>query len=62
MNTKEDQSKAEDWWDSLIEEELKSIKRGVKDFEEGKTHSNETAQQVYEKYLNLKKPKGLSWQ
>jgi hypothetical protein len=48
---KDDYSKSEDWWDSLNKEELESIKRGLKDFEEGKTHSNETVRQVYEKYL-----------
>jgi hypothetical protein len=48
---KDDYSKSEDWWDSLDKEELESIKRGLKDFEEGKTHSNETVRQVYEKYL-----------
>jgi hypothetical protein len=30
---------------------MESIKRGLKDFEEGKTHSNETARRIYEKYL-----------
>jgi hypothetical protein len=48
---KEDYSKTKDWWDSLKEEELESINRGLKDFEEGKTHSHDTARKIYEKYL-----------
>ncbi|MBE0639388.1 MAG: hypothetical protein IH598_12795 [Bacteroidales bacterium] len=48
---KDDYSKSEDWWDSLNKEEIESIKRGLKDFEEGKTHSNETTRRVYERYL-----------
>ncbi|HCY41095.1 MAG TPA: hypothetical protein DHV48_07030 [Prolixibacteraceae bacterium] len=41
--------------ESLIEvttEELKSINRGLRDFEEGKIHSNETARKIYERYLS----------
>jgi len=60
LNTKEDYSKSEDWWDTLNKEEFESINRGLKDFEDGKTHPNQTARQVYEKYLNLKKTKGIS--
>jgi len=48
---KEDYSKSEDWWDSLNKEEIESINRGLKDFEEGKTHTHETARKIYEKYL-----------
>jgi len=48
---KEDYSKSKDWWDTLEKEELKSINRGLKDVEEGRTHSHDIAQQVYEKYL-----------
>ncbi len=48
---KDDYSKSKDWWETLEKEELKSINRGLKDFEEGRIHSNETARQVYEKYL-----------
>ena len=48
---KEDYSKSMDWWETLEKEELESINRGLKDFEEGRTHSNETARQIYEKYL-----------
>jgi len=41
--------------ESLIEvttEELKSINRGLRDFEEGKIHTNETAHKIYERYLS----------
>ena len=48
---KDDYSKSKDWWDTLNKEEIESIKRGLKDFEEGKIHSHETARKIYEKYL-----------
>jgi hypothetical protein len=48
---KEDYSKSKDWWDTLKKEELESIERGLKDLEDGKIHSHETARKVYEKYL-----------
>ena len=35
----------------IANEELESINRGLRDFEEGKIHSNETARKLYEKYL-----------
>ncbi len=35
----------------LENDELESINRGLRDFEEGKIHSNETARKLYEKYL-----------
>jgi len=44
-------SKSDDWWDSLKKEEIESINRGLKDFEEGRVHSHETARKIYEKYL-----------
>lgn len=40
---------------SLIEvttEELESIDRGLKDFDEGNFHCHETVQKIYEKYLS----------
>ena len=40
--------------DSTIDVEndiLDSINRGLKDFEEGRTHSNESIRKLYEKYL-----------
>ena len=47
----EDYIKSKDWWDTLNKEELESIERGLKDLEDGKIHSHETARKVYEKYL-----------
>lgn len=41
--------------ESLIEvttEEMESINRGLKDFDEGKIHTNETAYKIYERYLS----------
>lgn len=35
----------------LAKDELDSINKGLKDFEEGKIHSHETARKLYEKYL-----------
>ena len=48
---KEDYSKSKDWWDTLNKEEIESIDRGLKDLDNGKIHSHETARKVYEKYL-----------
>ena len=48
---KEEYSKSTDWWDTLKKEELESITRGLKDIEEGRIHSHETAKKIYEKYL-----------
>ncbi len=48
---KEDYSQSKDWWECLKKEEIDSINRGLKDFEEGRIHSHETARKVYEKYL-----------
>jgi len=36
---------------AIANDELNSINKGLKDFEEGKFHSNETARQIYGKYL-----------
>lgn len=46
-----DYSESQDWWDALHKEEIKSINRGLKDFEEGRVHSHETVRKIYEKYL-----------
>ena len=35
----------------IVNEELDSINNGLKDFEEGRIHSNETARKIYGKYL-----------
>lgn len=48
---KDEYSTSEDWWDHLDKEELESINQGLKDFEEGRTHSHETARKIYERYL-----------
>ncbi|MCG8320488.1 MAG: hypothetical protein MI921_13365 [Cytophagales bacterium] len=48
---KDEYSASKDWWDLLEKEELASIKRGLKDIEEGKVHSHETARNIYGKYL-----------
>lgn len=48
---KEDYSQSKDWWDTLKKEEIESIHRGLKDFEEGRIHSHDTARKIYEKYL-----------
>lgn len=47
----EEQCISEDWWDSLKDKELESIKRGLKDIKAGRVHSHETARKFYEKYL-----------
>lgn len=44
-------SKSDNWWNSLKKEEIESINRGLKDIEEGRVHSHETARKIYEKYL-----------
>ena len=36
----------------IANDELDSINNGLKDFEEGRIHSNETARKIYGKYLN----------
>jgi predicted transcriptional regulator len=48
---KEDYSKSKDWRDNMKQEEIESINRGLKDFEQGRTHSHEAARKIYEKYL-----------
>jgi hypothetical protein len=35
----------------VANDELESINKGLRDFEEGKIHSNETVRKLYEKYL-----------
>ena len=36
----------------INKDELDSINRGIKDFEEGKLHSNETVRKIYESCLS----------
>jgi len=43
--------KSKDWGDTLKQDEIESIEEGLKDLEEGRVHSHETARKVYEKYL-----------
>lgn len=47
----EENSQASDWWNEISISEKESIERGLRDIEEGRVHSNETAKKVYEKYL-----------
>jgi len=42
---------SKDWGDTLNQEEIESIEEGLKDLEEGRVHSHETARKVYEQYL-----------
>lgn len=37
--------------ETLSKEEIESIERGLKDLEEGRVHSHETARKIYKKYL-----------
>ena len=48
---KEDYIKSREWWDSLQQEEIDSIKKGLKDFEEGNVHDHASVRKIYEKYL-----------
>ena len=48
---KKSYTQSKDWWDTLKKEELESIERGLRDFEEGRTHSHESVRSIYEKYL-----------
>jgi len=50
-NLKEEYADSKDWWDQLTKEEIDSINRGLKDIEEGRVHSHESARKAYEKYL-----------
>jgi predicted transcriptional regulator len=43
--------RSKDWGDTLNKEEIESIEEGLKDLEEGRIHSHETARKIYEKYL-----------
>ena len=48
---KEDYTKSKDWYADLNDQELASINRGLKDIEEGRMNSHESAKQIYGKYL-----------
>lgn len=51
MKFKENFTKQNDWWNQISVEEKESIERGLKDVEDGKVHSHESAKKIYEKYL-----------
>lgn len=36
----------------IYKDELDSINRGLKDFKEGKMHSNESVRKIYKRYLS----------
>ena len=40
-----------DWWDSISEDERKSINEGIKDADSGRLKSNSEARAIYEKWL-----------
>ena len=48
---KEDYTQSARWEDELSKKEMESIRRGLKDFEEGRIHSDATARKLYERYL-----------
>jgi predicted transcriptional regulator len=48
---KTDYSTSKDWYNSIEREELESINRGLRDFEEGRIHSHDEARENYEKFL-----------
>lgn len=51
MRTSEKVNIEENWEETLNQEEIESIEKGLKDLEEGRVHSHETARKIYEKYL-----------
>lgn len=42
---------AEDWWNSISEEEKASIKKGIEDAEKGNLNPHSTVKKLYEKWL-----------
>jgi hypothetical protein len=42
---------SKDWWNSISENEKKSIEVGLKDAEEGKLSNHSQARKLYEKWL-----------
>ncbi len=46
-----DQPEDQDWWNDLEDAEAQSIKSGLKDLDEGRTHSHEEAKKIYGKWL-----------
>lgn len=51
MNREDEAYKDEKESQDLTQEEMESINNGLKDFDEGKTHSNDSARNLYGKYL-----------
>ncbi len=56
----ENYSKSSDWWNFLKKEEIESINRGLEDFEEGRTHSHETANLSHDLFFDLNTHKSAS--
>lgn len=48
---KEEDVDSSDWWDEISIDEKESIQRGLKDIDNGRIHSHDTAKMIYEKYL-----------
>jgi predicted transcriptional regulator len=44
-------TKSEDWYADLNSEELASIEQGLKDIEEGRLKSHDSAREIFGKYL-----------
>ena len=44
-------SENKDWWNSISEDEKRSIERGLEDAESGKLNPNSSARKLYEKWL-----------
>ncbi len=42
---------SDDWWEELSTAEKESVKKGLKDIEEGRVHSHKTAKKLYERFL-----------
>ena len=40
-----------DWWNSISDEEKKSIEAGIKDADEGRLNEHSKARKLYEKWL-----------
>jgi len=50
-NKMDDESDENEIWDTLSNEEIASIERGLEDIESGRTHSNQSLRKLYERYL-----------
>ncbi len=48
---KESESSNTDWWNLLPNHQIESIKRGIKDIEEGRIHSHESVMKKYDRFL-----------